>query len=190
MVLMFLVYLVQMIGPLGWAMMIGGALVVIIEIIVYMNHEVSRSLETGHHVLSKPALGFEAGTSCGVDMYSSYGYVRDSSGDKLKLSRGELTDLFKPKTYELSIPKFAYVVFLMGFLLPNKDTTIYMAGAYMVQEVVTSDTAKEIGNLAVDATKAQLKAWAAESPELAALLVQSGINEAKAAVKQEVVDKL
>lgn len=188
--LMFLVYLVQMITPLGWIMMIGGALVVIIEIIIYMNHEVSRHLETGHHVLSKPALGFEAGTTCCVDMCSSYGYVRDSSGDRLKLPRGELTDLFKPSTYKLSIPKFACVVFLVGFLLPNKDTTIYMVGAYMVQEVVTSDTAKEIGNLAIDATKAQLRAWASESPELASLLVQSGISEAKAAVKQEVVEKL
>lgn len=84
----------------------------------------------------------------------------------------------------------ACVLILLHITLPSKSTAYYMAGAYMVQKVLVSEDAKEIGSLAIDATKAQLRVWATKSPELANLMVQSGLNEIKQAAKQADMNKL
>lgn len=84
----------------------------------------------------------------------------------------------------------ACVLTVLHVTLPSKSTAYYMAGAYMVQKVLASSDAKEIGSLAVDATKAQLRVWATKSPELANLMVQSGLNEIKQAANQAAMDKL
>lgn len=84
----------------------------------------------------------------------------------------------------------ACVLTLLHVILPSKSTAYYMAGAYMVQKVMVSEDAKEIGSLAIDATKAQLRVWATKSPELANLMVQSGLNEIKQAANQADMDKL
>lgn len=186
MTLMFLVYLVQMIGPLGWVLMVAGLLYCVFQFIYWLCGTQEFHLEDGIYTLQKPFKDLEVGKQYKLSMYIGYGYILAS--ENIKLSRPDLNNLFRPDTPSLSFSKLAMCAFVIGFLLPNKETTIYMAGAYMVQQVVTSDTVQEIGNLAADATKAQLKAWAKESPELATLLVQSGIDEAKAVIKEEIAN--
>lgn len=186
--LMFLVYLVQIIGVVGVCLIIAGFLGIIYPIIRMLLLSEGR-LTDASYTLLKPFGKLVVGEPYRLDMYDTYGYICHN-GDKIRVPRGELNSLFIEPRSVKRVSKLAVFSLALGILLPNKETTIYMAGAYMVQEVVTSDTAKEIGNLAVDATKAQLKAWASESPELAALLVQSGINEVKAVVKQEQMDNL
>lgn len=58
------------------------------------------------------------------------------------------------------------ILVVAGMILPTRQTAIYMAGAYLVQEVITSDVAAEVGNKTQKAVLAQLDKWAAEVPEL------------------------
>lgn len=69
----------------------------------------------------------------------------------------------------------ATVCLLLHVLLPTKSTAYYMAGAYLLQQVGTSDIAKEVGGLATKAIKSQLQAWSSESPQLEALVKESGV---------------
>lgn len=211
--LMLLVYIVQMIGPLGWLLIVSGLLYFVYRLVMFLveyetvkSHQAellrskSKTLkDRERYVLKKDTNLFRAGETVLLDLYSSHGYIKAGERKEGFNSREAIADALLDKTDtpvvlpplpKFNLPVVAVVMLLLGVLLPNKETTIYMAGAYMVQQVVTSDTAKEIGNLAADATKAQLKAWASESPELASLLIQSGIQEATATAKQAKMDNL
>lgn len=55
-------------------------------------------------------------------------------------------------------------------LLPSKQTTMYMAGAYLVETVITSEKAQKLGDATYDAALIQVKKWSEESPELKDLI--------------------
>lgn len=77
-----------------------------------------------------------------------------------------------------------------SMVLPTRQTAIYMAGAYLVQEVVTSDVAAEVGNKTQKAVLAQLDKWAAEVPELREMVqdvVETKVNTEVANKVEEIV---
>lgn len=65
-------------------------------------------------------------------------------------------------------------------LLPNKETAIYCASAYLVQTVLTDERTQELGSAAYDATLTQLKEWSKQSDEVSKLItpvLEKAINE-------------
>lgn len=64
-------------------------------------------------------------------------------------------------------------------LLPSRDTAIKMAGAYLIQTVVTSEKANNLGDAAYRATLRQLEKWAAEVPELKDMNNELKVEEGK-----------
>ena len=55
-------------------------------------------------------------------------------------------------------------------VLPSQDTIKYMGAAYLVLSVYESKEVREIGSLASDAVKNQLKVWATDNEEINTLL--------------------
>lgn len=70
-------------------------------------------------------------------------------------------------------PKMFILGLIMFITIPSEKTIKYMAGAYLVQEIATSETAKEIGDLSTKAVKKQLEIWAADNEQLKQLLEQA-----------------
>lgn len=70
----------------------------------------------------------------------------------------------------LTWPKTFFLGLFLAVVIPGESTIKYMAGAYLLQEVATSDTAKEIGSLSADAVKSQLKLWAKDNEQLSFLI--------------------
>lgn len=71
---------------------------------------------------------------------------------------------------------------ILDTVLPTRETAIKMAGAYLLQEVVTHDKTQELGNAAYNAALRQLEAWAEEVPELTEMVVDAGLEKAKTEV--------
>jgi hypothetical protein len=69
-------------------------------------------------------------------------------------------------------------------LLPNRDTMIYCASAYIVQTVITDDRTQELGSAAYDATLSQLREWSKENKDVEKL-IQPIVNKAKETLKNE-----
>lgn len=63
-----------------------------------------------------------------------------------------------------------FVFMMLHTLLPNRQTAIYVAGAWMVQTILTDEKTQEIGAAAYDATLNQLRTWSKESKDLEQLL--------------------
>ena len=59
---------------------------------------------------------------------------------------------------------------VLHVVLPNRDTMIYCASAYMIQTVITNEKTQELSAAAYDATLEQLKEWSKESKEAAKLI--------------------
>lgn len=79
-----------------------------------------------------------------------------------------------------------YCVFVtLHTLLPTRQTAIYMAGAYITQQVVTHEKTKELGNKAYSAAIKQLEKWAEEVPELKDMAAEIVESELKSAVEGE-----
>ena len=77
---------------------------------------------------------------------------------------------------------FVAGMFLLALhtLLPNKETTIYCASAYLVQTVLTDERTQELGSAAYNATLTQLKEWSKQSDEVSKLIspvLEKAINE-------------
>ena len=68
-------------------------------------------------------------------------------------------------------------------ILPTRDTAIKMAGAYLLQSVVTNDKTKELGDAAYRATLRQLTKWSEEVPELADMLIDAGKEKLESEIK-------
>lgn len=75
----------------------------------------------------------------------------------------------------------AIVFTILNSVLPTKETMVYSVGAYMIQEVVTSEKAQNVGDAAYRATLRQLGKWAEDSEELKDLIVdmKDELKEAK-----------
>lgn len=65
---------------------------------------------------------------------------------------------------------FGVFCLILHTLLPNRDTMIYCASAYMVQTVITDDRTKELGSAAYDATLSQLQEWSKENKDVEKLI--------------------
>lgn len=113
-----------------------------------------------------------------------------SSLDGTKYRSVKLSTLVKavkaPETVYIPIvtPKKSWLYFAVAFftlhtLLPSKETTIYMAGAYLVENVITSDEAKKLGDATYDAALVQVKKWSEEAPELKEMLKPLLLEEKK-----------
>lgn len=63
-----------------------------------------------------------------------------------------------------------------------------MAGAYLIQEVVTSEEVKDLGKASYNAAISQLNKWGDEVPELAEMLIDSGIERTRDAVNPQKED--
>lgn len=87
-----------------------------------------------------------------------------------------------PKRMVVSI---LIVLMSLHTLLPTRQTAIYMASAYAVQQVVTADQTKELASRGYSALSAQLVKWSEEVPEVADMLVDAGLEVAK----KELTDK-
>lgn len=72
---------------------------------------------------------------------------------------------------------------LLHVVLPTRDTAIKMAGAYLLQSVVTNDKTKELGDAAYRATLRQLTKWSEEVPELADMLIDAGKEKLESEIK-------
>ena len=75
----------------------------------------------------------------------------------------------------------AIVFTILNSILPTKETMVYSVGAYMVQEVVTSEKAQTVGDAAYRATLRQLDKWAEDSEDLKDLVIdmKKELEEAK-----------
>ena len=85
----------------------------------------------------------------------------------------EVKEEYVPKLPALPIKRIValwLVLTILHAVLPTRQTAIYVAGAYALQEVYKSDTAKELGNATVDTIKAQLTTWGKEVPDLQSLI--------------------
>ena len=69
-------------------------------------------------------------------------------------------------------------------LLPNRDTMIYCASAYIVQTVITDDRTQELSSAAYDATLSQLREWSKENKDVEKL-IQPLVAKAKETLKNE-----
>ena len=81
--------------------------------------------------------------------------------------------------WKMYYPTKTVVALIMLFMtlhtiLPTRETAIKMAGAYLLQQVVTADKTKELGNAAYNATLRQLTKWSEEVPELSEMVVDAG----------------
>lgn len=76
------------------------------------------------------------------------------------------------------------VCLLLHTLLPQRQTAIYMVGAYAAQEVLTADKTQELGNKTYLAISNQLDKWAEEVPELKGLIEDSVTEK----VKEELIE--
>ena len=65
---------------------------------------------------------------------------------------------------------FGVFCLMLHTLLPNRDTMIYCASAYMVQKVITDDRTTELGSAAYDATLYQLQQWSKENKDVEKLI--------------------
>ena len=65
---------------------------------------------------------------------------------------------------------FGVFCLMLHTLLPNRDTMIYCASAYMVQTIITDDRTKELGSAAYDATLNQLQQWSKENKDVEKLI--------------------
>jgi hypothetical protein len=117
---------------------------------------------------------FKKGDIVRLDPYNSKVYL-EANGRSKPIPWQDLhnyvhvpeTKLVNPSARLLLLGIF---LFTLGGLLPNKETATYMAGAYVLQTVATSEEVIEMGNLAYKATMNQLRKWAETSPELNTLI--------------------
>ena len=65
---------------------------------------------------------------------------------------------------------FGVFCLMLHTLLPNRDTMIYCASAYMIQTVITDDRTQELGSAAYDATLNQLQQWSKENKDVEKLI--------------------
>lgn len=62
---------------------------------------------------------------------------------------------------------------VLHIAVPSKSTAQYMVGAYILEEVITSEAAKELGSSAIKIAKNQLEIWASENQDLNKLIDKS-----------------
>lgn len=77
------------------------------------------------------------------------------------------------------------ILFTLHTLLPERQTMIYMVGAYAAQEVLTSQKTQELGDKTYKALSHQLDKWAEEVPELKEIVTENVVSAVKDKVSEE-----
>ena len=98
---------------------------------------------------------------------------KTDSNIKIRLFRKCITKttVSKPKAQIKSSWLVVGALFMiLHVVLPNRDTMIYCASAYMIQTVITNEKTQELSAAAYDATLEQLKEWSKESKDAAKLI--------------------
>ena len=190
--LALLVYAVNNLTYNGSFFFIVGILLILawigIKVFIFINNErICIPIKKGvkYKVITPLSPNTVAGTyvvATDIFQYSEKVYY-DTLNEKLEsITRQESTNLTQFKnSIELSkienkiynkksLLYIGLLSLVMHVLLPSKQTTMYMAGAYLVENVITSDKANELGNATYDAALVQVKKWSEEAPELKEML--------------------
>lgn len=80
---------------------------------------------------------------------------------------------------------FTFICATLHTILPERQTMIYMVGAYAAQEVLTSKKAEELGDKTYKALSNQLDKWADEVPELKEIVTKKVVSTVKEKVSEE-----
>lgn len=88
------------------------------------------------------------------------------------------------KTMWDKLPKRAIIwvcvlLLTLHTILPTRQTAIYMASAYAIQSIITTDKTKELANKGYHALTSQLDKWAKEVPEVGDMLIDAGLTKIK-----------
>lgn len=113
-----------------------------------------------------------------VDMYSTYFYLRQGGWRSRPIKKSDhatISCIFPGReSPHHSFSKLSKVLIALSIVsivlhtfLPTKRTVYLMAGAYMVEQVIDSPEAKEIGALSYSIVKNQLILWAESEKEIA-----------------------
>jgi hypothetical protein len=109
--------------------------------------------------------------------------MKSADAHRLGLAMGEVVSYWK-KYYPLkSVIALIIVMMTLHTILPTRETAIKMAGAYLLQQVVTDDKTKALGNAAYNAAMRQLTKWGEEVPDLADMMLDASTE----AVKDKIV---
>ena len=150
----------------------------------------TESIEVGESYILTKNMGtkFKAGDKVVVTNKWAGRYLRiecEETGNcdsnvKIQLFR-KCIEVTKPKAQIKSSWLVVGVLFmLLHVALPNRDTMIYCASAYMIQTVITNEKTQELSAAAYDATLEQLKEWSKESKDAAKLIapvLEKKLNE-------------
>lgn len=162
-----------------------------IHLYISKNHPVSLSEGSIYTLKVSISKDFAEGDQVRIEkIWYGLQECRVSSLDGTKYRSVKLRTLVKavkaPETVYIPIvtPKKSWLYFAVAFftlhtLLPSKETTMYMAGAYLVENVITSDKAKKLGDATYDAAIVQVKKWSEEAPELKEMLKPLLLEEKK-----------
>ncbi len=85
-----------------------------------------------------------------------------------------------------SLVTLTFICATLHTILPERQTMIYMVGAYAAQEVLTSAKTKELGDKTYKALSNQLDKWAEEVPELKEIVKDKIVSVVKDKVSEEV----
>lgn len=103
--------------------------------------------------------------------------LSEQQGEKVKVTEAKNINL---PNFPMKILITLVVVFsVLNTVLPQRQTAIYMVGAYAAQEVLTADKTQELGNKTYLAISNQLDKWAEEVPELKGLIEDSVTEKVK-----------
>lgn len=177
--LMLLVYLLNVL----WVLSLAPILVCLFFLCRFIyelnNNSLSNLKDGGYYELKVgiPELELPAGRTVKLDKYSSNSYLKNAKGDEYRVSNNELHGYLAILGQPITKVSFVLIgaLIITAALVPSKETAVYMAGAYMLQEIATDDRTIALGSVAYDATLNQLKVWSQSSPELSALMTQSGL---------------
>lgn len=178
--LALLVYGVYAIGALGVLLMLAG----LGFMGVYAERTIKSIVDNDNTIvdgsiiqLQSPLDGVTSDGFVEIDRYSNYCYLKGNLGKSGGVGYAELQGLLKTKEPQPTVSNklliIGAILFSLGILTPSKELATYMVGAYLVQQVVMSDTAKEIGTLSTEVVKNQLRTWATDNKDLQLLLESS-----------------
>lgn len=108
-------------------------------------------------------------------------------------SQEHKVEIVKPSILNIKFPWKIFLVIgimsmVMHTVLPSRQTAIYMAGAYLVQEVATSESVQELGKASYNAALSQLNKWSSEVPALAEMVADAGLESSKSKVVEIIGD--
>ncbi len=130
----------------------------------------------------KDADGKAVHSSCGEGtwLHNITDELKDALVLDVSVTREESAEFVLPSIPRSVVVSLICVSLMLHTFLPTRQTAIYMAGAYLIQTVVTAEGTQELGSKAYDAALSQVTSWSEEAPKLKGLvedLVKSAVKE-------------